>query len=176
MIRQEIIDTILERTDLVALISEHVQLRKSGIRHVGCCPFHNERTPSFYVFPQTGTYKCFGCGEGGDAISFVEKTQNMVFTDAVKYLARRSGVEIEEEQETPEEQQARLKKDALRIANKQVADFYAKQFLLSKEAQSYAYHRWGEEYCKQKGIGFAPADGHSLQMLKLVNPDFLKEL
>ena len=176
MIRHEIIDTILERTDIVQLISEHVQLRKSGIRHVGCCPFHKERTPSFYVFPQTGTYKCFGCGEGGDAIAFVEKTQNMVFTDAVKYLAKRTNVEIEEEQESPEEQQSRLKKDALRIANKNVADFYAKLFLQSKEAQAYAYHRWGEDYCKQKGIGFAPADGHALQQLKAVNPDFLKEL
>ena len=176
MIRHEIIDTILERTDIVQLISEHVQLRKSGIRHVGCCPFHKERTPSFYVFPQTGTYKCFGCGEGGDAIAFVEKTQNMVFTDAVKYLAKRTNVEIEEEQESPEEQQSRLKKDALRIANKNVADFYAKLFLQSKEAQAYAYHRWGEDYCKQKGIGFAPTDGHALQQLKAVNQDFLKEL
>ena len=176
MIRHEIIDTILERTDIVQLISEHVQLRKSGIRHVGCCPFHKERTPSFYVFPQTGTYKCFGCGEGGDAIAFVEKTQNMVFTDAVKYLAKRCNVEIEEEQESPEEQQSRLKKDALRIANKNVADFYAKLFLQSKEAQAYAYHRWGEDYCKQKGIGFAPADGHALLQLKSVNQDFLKEL
>ena len=176
MIRHEIIDTILERTDIVQLISEHVQLRKSGIRHVGCCPFHKERTPSFYVFPQTGTYKCFGCGEGGDAIAFVEKTQNMVFTDAVKYLAKRCNVEIEEEQESPEEQQSRLKKDALRIANKNVADFYAKLFLQSKEAQAYAYHRWGEDYCKQKGIGFAPADGHALQQQKAVNQDFLKEL
>ena len=176
MIRHEIIDTILERTDIVQLISEHVQLRKSGIRNVGCCPFHKERTPSFYVFPQTGTYKCFGCGEGGDAIAFVEKMQNMVFTDAVKYLAKRCSVEIEEEQESPEEQQSRLKKDALRIANKNVADFYAKLFLQSKEAQAYAYHRWGEDYCKQKGIGFAPADGHALQHLNAVNQDFLKEL
>ena len=137
MIRHEIIDTILERTDIVQLISEHVQLRKSSIRYVGCCPFHKERTPSFYVFPQTGTYKCFGCGEGGDAIAFVEKTQNMVFTDAVKYLAKRTNVEIEEEQETPEQQQSRLKKDALRIANKQVADFYTKQFEKSKEAPDF---------------------------------------
>ena len=175
MIRHEIIDTILERTDIVQLISEHVQLRKSGIRFVGCCPFHKERTPSFYVFPQTGTYKCFGCGEGGDAIAFVEKTQNMVFTDAVKYLAKRTNVEIEEEQESPEAQQNRLKKEALQIANKQVADFYAKQFQQSKEAQAYAYHRWGEDYCKQKGIGFAPADGHALRQTN-IKEDFLKEL
>ena len=175
MIRHEIIDTILERTDIVQLISEHVQLRKSGIRYVGCCPFHKERTPSFYVFPQTGTYKCFGCGEGGDAIAFVEKTQNMVFTDAVKYLAKRTNVEIEEEQETPEQAQQRLKKDALRIANKQVADFYAKQFQQSKEAQAYAYHRWGEDYCKQKGIGYAPMEGHALSLTN-IKEDFLKEL
>lgn len=73
MIRQETIDTILERTDIVTLIGEHVHLRKCGTRHVGCCPFHNEKTPSFYVSPQTGRFKCFGCGEGGDAIHFIEK-------------------------------------------------------------------------------------------------------
>ena len=143
MIRQEIIDNILERTDIVQLIGEHVQLRKSGIRHVGCCPFHNEKTPSFYVFPQTGTFKCFGCGEGGDAIHFVEKAEHQTFVESVKALARKANVEIEEEQETVEARQNRLHREALWIANKQVADFYCKQFLQSKEAQDYAYNRWG---------------------------------
>ena len=79
MIRQETIDTILERTDIVTLIGEHVHLRKCGSRYVGCCPFHNEKTPSFYVSPQTGRFKCFGCGEGGDAIHFIEKVENKTF-------------------------------------------------------------------------------------------------
>ena len=175
MIRQETIDTILERTDIVALIGEHVHLRKCGSRYVGCCPFHNEKTPSFYVSPQTGRFKCFGCGEGGDAIHFIEKVENKTFIEAVKTLAQRANVEIEQEQESAEAKQKRLHKEALWIANKQVADFYRKQFLQSKEAQAYAYNRWGKDYCTLKEIGYAPADGHALQQLP-VKADFLKEL
>ena len=175
MIRQETIDTILERTDIVALIGEHVHLRKCGSRHVGCCPFHNEKTPSFYVSPQTGSFKCFGCGEGGDAINFIEKVENKTFIEAVKTLAQRANVEIEQEQESAEAKQKRLHKEALWIANKQVADFYRKQFLQSKEAQAYAYRRWGKDYSTLKEIGYAPADGHALQQLP-VKADFLKEL
>ena len=175
MIRQEIIDTILERTDIVQVIGEHVQLRKSGIRHVGCCPFHNEKTPSFYVFPQTGTFKCFGCGEGGDLIHFIEKAENKTFIEAVKTLAAKANVEIEEQEESTEEKQKRMHREALWIANKQVADFYRRQFLQSKEAQGYAYHRWGKDYCTLKEIGFAPADGHALHSLP-IKEEFLKEL
>ena len=175
MIRQEIIDKILEHTDIVEVIGEHVKLRKSGTRYVGCCPFHNERTPSFYVFPNTDTFKCFGCGEGGDVIHFIEKKENKTFVEAVKTLAAKANVEIEEQEESTEEKQKRLYREALWIANKQVADFYRRQFLQSKEAQGYAYQRWGEDYCTLKEIGYAPADGHALQQLP-IKPDFLKEL
>ena len=175
MIRQEIIDKILEKTDIVEVIGEDVTLRKSGTRYVGLCPFHNEKSGSFYVFPHTGTFKCFGCGEGGDVIHFVEKRNNMTFVEAVKTLAQRAHVEIEEQEESVEAKQKRLHREALWIANKQVADFYRKQFLQSKEAQDYAYHRWGKEYCTLKEIGYAPKDGHALQRLP-VKPEFLKEL
>ena len=175
MIRQEIIDTILERTDIVQVIGEHVKLRKSGTRYVGCCPFHNEKTPSFYIFPHTGTFKCFGCGEGGDVIHLIEKVENKTFVTAVKTLAAKANVEIEEQEESTEEKQKRMHREALWIANKQVADFYRRQFLQSKEAQGYAYQRWGEDYCTLKEIGYAPADGHALQQLP-IKPDFLKEL
>ena len=175
MIRQEIIDKIQEQTDIVEVIGEHVKLRKSGTRYVGCCPFHNERTPSFYVFPNSDTFKCFGCGEGGDVIHFIEKKENKTFVEAVKTLADKAHIEIEEQEESVEAKQKRLHREALWIANKQVADFYRKQFLQSKEAQGYAYQRWGEDYCTLKEIGYAPADGHALQQLP-IKPDFLKEL
>ena len=175
MIRQEIIDKILEHTDIVEVIGEHVKLRKSGTRYVGCCPFHNERTPSFYVFPNTDTFKCFGCGEGGDVIHFIEKKENKTFVEAVKTLADKAHIEIEEQEESVEAKQKRLHREALWIANKQVADFYRRQFLQSKEAQGYAYLRWSEDYCTLKEIGYAPADGHALQQLP-IKPDFLKEL
>lgn len=175
MIRQEIIDTILDRTDIVQVIAQHVQLKKSGIRYVGCCPFHQEKTPSFYVFPHTGTFKCFGCGEGGDAIHFIEKAENKTFVEAVRTLAQKANVQIEEQEESVEEKQKRMHREALWITNKQVADFYRKQFLDSKEAQEYAYRRWGKDYCTMQEIGYAPKDGHAMQQLP-VKADFLKEL
>ena len=175
MIRQEIIDTILDRTDIVQVIAQHVQLKKSGIRYVGCCPFHQEKTPSFYVFPHTGTFKCFGCGEGGDAIHFIEKAENKTFVEAVRTLAQKANVQIEEQEETVEEKQKRMHREALWITNKQVADFYRKQFLDSKEAQEYAYRRWGKDYCTMQEIGYAPKDGHAMQQLP-VKAEFLKEL
>ena len=175
MIRQEIIDTILDRTDIVQVIAQHVQLKKSGVRYVGCCPFHQEKIPSFYVFPHTGTFKCFGCGEGGDAIHFIEKAENKTFVEAVRTLAQKANVQIEEQEESVEEKQKRMHREALWITNKQVADFYRKQFLDSKEAQEYAYRRWGEDYCTMQEIGFAPKDGHALQQLP-VKAEFLKEL
>ena len=175
MIRQEIIDTILDRTDIVQVIAQHVQLKKSGIRYVGCCPFHQEKTPSFYVFPHTGTFKCFGCGEGGDAIHFIEKAENKIFVEAVRTLAQKANVQIEEQEESVEEKQKRMHREALWITNKQVADFYRKQFLDSKEAQEYAYRRWGKDYCTMQEIGYAPKDGHAMQQLP-VKAEFLKEL
>ena len=175
MIRQEIIDTILDRTDIVQVIAQHVQLKKSGIRYVGCCPFYQEKTPSFYVFPHTGTFKCFGCGEGGDAIHFIEKAENKTFVEAVRTLAQKANVQIEEQEESVEEKQKRMHREALWITNKQVADFYRKQFLDSKEAQEYAYRRWGKDYCTMQEIGYAPKDGHAMQQLP-VKAEFLKEL
>ena len=175
MIRQEIIDTILDRTDIVQVIAQHVQLKKSGIRYVGCCPFHQEKTPSFYVFPHTGTFKCFGCGEGGDAIHFIEKAENKTFVESVRTLAQKANVQIEEQEESVEEKQKRMHREALWITNKQVADFYRKQFLDSKEAQEYAYRRWGKDYCTMQEIGYAPKDGHAMQQLP-VKAEFLKEL
>lgn len=175
MIRQEIIDTILDRTDIVQVIAQHVQLKKSGVRYVGCCPFHQEKTPSFYVFPHTGTFKCFGCGEGGDAIHFIEKAENKTFVEAVRTLAQKANVQIEEQEESVEEKQKRMHREALWITNKQVADFYRKQFLLSKEAQEYAYRRWGKDYCTMQEIGYAPKDGHAMQQLP-VKAEFMKEL
>lgn len=175
MIPDDIKGRILEATDLVALVSQTVQLKKSGPRYVGCCPFHAEKTPSFYVFPQTGTFKCFGCGEGGDAIAFLMKRDALSYVEAVKQLGKLCGIEVGEQEEDPEVKQKRMHKEALLVANEQVAKFYVEQFALSKEAQSYAFGRWGEEYCTLKGIGYAPKSGKALASLN-VKREFLSEL
>src|SRR5437870_11324452 len=106
MIPENIVDEVRARADIVEVVGEQVALKRAGREFRALCPFHQERTPSFYVVPTKGFYKCFGCGESGDVFSFVMKRLGMDFADAVRYVAARSGVEIREvtreaEQEDP---------------------------------------------------------------------------
>src|SRR6266852_585643 len=91
-----IIEQIKSKLDIVDEVGAIVPLKKSGKAYKGVCPFHSERTPSFYVFPQTGTWRCFGCNEGGDVFTFVEKQQGLDFRDALHYLAEKAGVAVED--------------------------------------------------------------------------------
>ena len=88
-IKDSSVEAVKAATDLVALVEGYTRLRKSGSRYTGLCPFHQEKTPSFGVSPDRGTFKCFGCGEGGDAITFVEKLENVDFVGAIEWLADR---------------------------------------------------------------------------------------
>src|SRR5690349_16659323 len=94
LIPEHKIDEVLERVDLVALISRYTELKKSGRSFKGRCPFHQEHTPSFYVTPELRRFKCFGCQAGGDAIAFVQRYLGKTFVDAVKELAREVGVDL----------------------------------------------------------------------------------
>lgn len=126
MIQQSVIDRILDRSDIVDVIGGYVQLKKAGRDYVACCPFHQEKTPSLHVSAARQTWHCFGaCQEGGNVISFVMRQEALTFPDAVRHLAKRYGIEIEEETEDPEEKQKRLKKEALAGINERVAKYYA---------------------------------------------------
>ncbi len=105
MIGQDTIHRVRDQTDLLALVRETTKLEKSGRSHRGLCPFHKEKTPSFYVNPERGSYHCFGCGAHGDAISFVEHVEGLSFIDAVRRLAERLGLTIEESATEPERRQ-----------------------------------------------------------------------
>ena len=169
------IDQILQHADIVDIVSESVQLKKEGTRYRGLCPFHDEKTPSFVVYPSTNTCKCYGCGRRHTVISYVMEKERLNFPEAVRFLAKRYGVVVDEKEESPEESQNRLKKEVLMGCLQSVAEFYRKQFLQSKDAQNYAYGRWGKEYCDSINIGYAPGGGHELRQLNL-NEDILKEL
>src|SRR3954466_1236783 len=99
--------------EILPLVEEVVRLRKAGGTYKGLCPFHQERTPSFTVSPARGTFKCFGCGEGGDAIRFVPKMEQVDFVGAIEALANRFGVQIEYEEISPEAERARQRKERL---------------------------------------------------------------
>ena len=94
MIDRSVIEEIVSRTDIHSLISSYVSLQRAASVYKGLCPFHSERTPSFTVYPANGSFYCFGCGAGGNAITFVKQAENLDFEDAIDFLAKRAGITI----------------------------------------------------------------------------------
>ena len=109
MVQRHTIDAIRERADLVEVVSQVVTLKRKGTSHLGLCPFHQEKSPSFNVVPHKGIFHCFGCGEGGDVFRFVMKTRGISFMDAVKELGQTYGIAVEERPLSPDEQRRQQK-------------------------------------------------------------------
>lgn len=154
------VERVKEAADIVEVISAHTDLRRSGTRHTGLCPFHDERTPSFSVDAAAKLYHCFGCGAGGDVIRFVEEKEGLSFPDAVESLADRFGVELEREGEDPAAEQARRRRARLGEVLERTAAFYA-GFLWdsprAEKARAYLAERGlGEAVLREFGVGLAP--------------------
>lgn len=146
MIPQETIDRIIDAARIEEVVGDFVQLKRRGANYIACCPFHNEKTPSFSVSPIKGIYKCFGCGEVGSSVSFLMKHENLSFVEAIRYLGKKYNIEIVEEAESQELVQARERKESLLI----VSDFAAKHFhenLRSGEGRAVGY-----AYFKSRGL------------------------
>jgi DNA primase len=162
-IKDDSVERVKATMEILPLVEEVVRLRKAGGTYKGLCPFHQERTPSFTVTPARGTFKCFGCGEGGDAITFVEKTENVDFVEAIEILAKRFGVELEYEESSPEQEQKRRRDERLRALLERAAEFYARLLWDSEaggEAREYLASRGlGEEICREFRLGYAPGGG-----------------
>jgi DNA primase len=156
-----VLDEVKDRVDIVDLISESLQLRKSGKNYTGFCPFHsNTRTPAFVVFPDTGTWRCFGqCNEGGDAISFVMKKEGWDFPEALQYLAERSGIEFKPP--SAKEQAAEEENEGLRALLEEAVTFYRHNLLnapAGENAREYLRQKRGlsDETIEVFGLGYAP--------------------
>lgn len=115
MIDQLTIDRIMAAADVVEVIKDFVSLKKRGVNYLGHCPFHNEKTPSFSVSPAKGIYKCFGCGKGGNAVNFIMEHEQMTYVEALKFLAKKYNIEVEEKELTPEEIKQRTERDSLMV-------------------------------------------------------------
>ncbi len=158
-IPDHIIDQIRDHANIVEVIGEHVRLKKAGRNYLGLCPFHKERTPSFNVNPERGMYKCFGCGKGGNAITFVQEHLHMTFPDAVRHLANKMNIVIpEEEVDDPTGEQAR--KEEARAALREAARFYADVLASSDGAPARRLlekRGFTPQTTEQFGIGASPA-------------------
>ena len=159
-IKDESVERVKAAMEILPLVEDVVRLRKAGGTYKGLCPFHQERTPSFTVTPARGTFKCFGCGEGGDAITFVEKTENVDFVGAIELLGRRFGVELEYEEASPEQEQKRRRDERLRALLERAAEFYARTLWESDTgagARTYLAARGlSEDVCREFRLGYAP--------------------
>ena len=161
-IPKEVVEEIRQRNDIVDVISGYVNLKRAGSNYNGLCPFHNEKTPSFTVFPATQSYYCFGCSEGGDAISFVMKSENLEYVAAVETLAKRSGITISKEY--GEDDSAKKRKRILQMNLEAAKYFRACLFdeKIGKIGMDYLHKKRNLSIpvIKRFGLGFAP-DGFS---------------
>lgn len=150
------------------VLKPYVRLSRKGAALTGLCPFHDEHTASFSVSPAKNLYHCFGCGRGGDAISFIMEKEKLSFMDAVEFIARRHNIQVEytESHKSEEEAKEARHRESLLAVLESVQKFFtaslAAQSAESALAREYAYGRWPEEFCAVTGIGYAPADSNKL--------------
>ena len=162
MIPHEYIEELTRRTDIVELVGSYVQLKRKGRLYGGLCPFHSEKTPSFYVYPDTQSFYCFGCGAGGDAITFAKKINSIDYPEAVKMLAARAGMpEPQEDDKT-----GRMRSRILSM-NKEAARFFHACLNSTVEEARQARAYWRRRGLDDKtivrfGLGYAPNDGQAL--------------
>ncbi len=147
MIDQATIDRILDATQIVDVVSDFVTLRKRGVNYVGLCPFHDDKTPSFYVSPAKGLCKCFACGQGGNAVHFIMAHEQLTYPEALKYLAKKYGIEIKERELSEEEKQMQSERESLFIVNNFARDYFRNILKNHVDGRSI-----GMAYLRQRGF------------------------
>ena len=154
-IRREDIDALRTQADIVAVVSDHTQLKRAGTRMKGLCPFHSEKTPSFTVDPGQGFFHCFGCGEGGDVYDFLQRISGLSFTEAVEQLARRTGFTLHYENLTPGEKRRLGERSRLVEINQAALELF-RGWLYAEEGEA------ARDYLKSRGFGRADAERFQL--------------
>ncbi len=166
MIPQETVNKILDAAQIVDVVGDFVTLKKRGANHIACCPFHNEKTPSFSVSASKGIFKCFGCGKSGTAVGFVMEHENMSYTEALKYLAKKYHIEVVEKEETAEEIAQRQKHESLLLVSEFAGKFFAES-LKTAEGENIAYQYFRsrgleDATIRKYGLGWAPLSRQAL--------------
>jgi DNA primase len=180
MISQNSIQQILSRIDVTEVVGTFVKLKKRGANYLGLCPFHNERTPSFTVSPAKEIYKCFGCGKSGNSISFLMEHEKLSYVEALRWLANKYNVELEETAVSPEVIQQQQVSESLFVINQFAQKFYAEQLLETEAGKdvglTYLKERgFSEVTIKKFGLGYAPDKRDAFAGLAIMN-QFNKDL
>lgn len=157
MIPQDTVNQILQAADISEVVGEFVNLKKRGANMIACCPFHNEKTPSFSVSPSKGIYKCFGCGKGGDSVRFVMDLEGFSYPDALKWLAKKYNIEVKEKEFTDTELAAQNERESLFIVSEFAETYFHNYLLESEEGQSI-----GLSYFQERGFSKAMIEKFNL--------------
>jgi len=162
-IKDDSVREVVAAADMVEVVSGRTALRKAGARYTGRCPFHEERTPSFSVNPGSKLYHCFGCGKGGDVITFVRETENLDFAEAVEWLAERFRVQLQYEETSPQLEASRQRRDRLHALLEQATAFYERYLWASAAGapvrEYLAGRGLGDAVCREFRLGLSPGDG-----------------
>lgn len=166
MIPRDIVDRILDTAQIVDVVGDFVTLKKRGSNYTACCPFHNEKTPSFSVSASKGIYKCFGCGKSGTAVSFVMEHEHMSYTEALKYLAKKYNIEVIEKEESAEDIAKRQRHESLLLVSEFGGKFF-QESLATPEGQAIAYQYFRsrglqDDTIRKYGLGWAPVSRKAL--------------
>lgn len=197
MITERSIQNIIENARIEDVVNDYVNLKKRGSNMIGLCPFHNEKTPSFSVSPTKGIYKCFGCGKGGNSVQFVMEHEGFNFPEALRHLAAKFNIEIEETETSEEHQKLKQHQDSLYLVNQFAEDYFLKQLLDTDEGKSvglsyFKSRSYLEDTIRKFGLGYASSQaagltnsakeaGYNIDLLKQVrltnnyDKDFFKE-
>ncbi len=167
MIDNQTVQKILESAQILDVVQDFMTLKRRGTNYIGCCPFHNEKTPSMSVSPAKNIFKCFGCGAAGSPVSFVMRHENMSYPEALKYLAKKYGIHIQEKEFTEQEKEEHEERESMGIVNQFAADFFSNQLINSEEgraiALTYFQHRgFTDETIKKFQLGYSPQNRQAL--------------
>ena len=168
MIDRLTIDRIYAAANIVDIVSDYVTLKKKGTNYQACCPFHNEKTPSFVVSPSKGVFKCFGCGKGGNAVTFVMEQENISYPEALKIVAKRYGIQVEEREQTEEDVRRNNDRESMFALNGWASEYFSKYLTGNPEGKSIGYSYFSQKRgftdatIRKFGLGFCSATGDAM--------------
>jgi len=181
MITRKSIDEVMLATRIEEVVGDFVALKRRGSNMIGLCPFHNEKTPSFNVSPAKGIFKCFGCGQAGDSLKFVMELEKLSYPEAIRYLARKYSVNLEETEQNIEQKQEQMDRDSMHLVNEWATEFFQKQMRETEEGRTIAlsyFHERGfkDEIIELFALGYHPPQAgifYSSAVKAGYNPEFL---